>query len=238
MNDKQGPMLALCQLLHLKPVEPAVTQWTMLDSALLVDKFDCVEALKLATDGMPSRLPETPFHDLIVSAHILDHPNHFRRFTRALVRQSPNIDPELAASQTSDSVLDHLPAAFQGKSLYPVHFAVLLVILTAPASVHNELVCCLTIILDNFTAASHANCKPDLAYHLMVALRENRLWPIYPATATSTTRSIQDQLRSLSSIELPIICADTDGAYSSQHRELCKITRVIAMAVGAIQLTR
>lgn len=115
MNDKPAPMLALCQLLHLKPVEPAVTQWTMLDFALLVDKFDCVEALKLATDGMLSRMPETPFHDLIVSAHMLDHPNHFRGFTKALVRQSPQIDPE--DSQPNSPVLDHLPTNFKGTRL-------------------------------------------------------------------------------------------------------------------------
>lgn len=92
--------------------------------------------------------------------------------------------------------------------------------LTVPASIsrqhtaiYNELIYCLTTIVDNYTAASHVNRKPDLSYHLMVALRENRLWPIYPAT--STTTSIQDQLKSLSLIELPVICADTGGAYGS-----------------------
>lgn len=86
----------------------------MLDFALLVDKLDCVEALKLATEGMLSRMPETPFHDLIVSAYILDHPSHFRRFTRALVRHSPIFDSE--DSQSSSPALDHLTASFKGMS--------------------------------------------------------------------------------------------------------------------------
>jgi len=52
MNDNPAPMLALCQLLHLKPVEPAVRERDVLEFALLVDKFDCIQALKPATDSM------------------------------------------------------------------------------------------------------------------------------------------------------------------------------------------
>lgn len=42
MSDKPAPMLALCQLLHLKAVKPVVKESEIPEFALLVDKFDCV----------------------------------------------------------------------------------------------------------------------------------------------------------------------------------------------------
>lgn len=121
MNDNPTPMLALCQLLHLKVVEPAVNVSGLIDFALLVDKFDCVEALKHATDGILGHFdPEFYFdpakHDLIASAYILDQPTHFRQFTKSLVRHSashyhPDLDPQL-----QDFTIEHLPASFTSKS--------------------------------------------------------------------------------------------------------------------------
>jgi hypothetical protein len=121
MNDDPTPMLALCQLLHLKTVEPAVKVSGLIDFALLVDKFDCVEALKHATDGILGQFDSEAYcdtlnHDLIASAHILDQPTHFRRFTKTLVRCSashyrPDLDPRL-----QDLTIEHLPASFMSKS--------------------------------------------------------------------------------------------------------------------------
>lgn len=93
MDDKPTSMLALCQLLHLKPVEPALEVSELYDFALLVGKLDCVGALKHATDGILGHFDadfhcESIKHDLIASAYILDQPTHFRRFTKGLVRHS------------------------------------------------------------------------------------------------------------------------------------------------------
>lgn len=121
MNDNPRPMLVLCQLLHFKPVHPAVDVSGLIDFALLVDKFDCVEALKRATDGIlghfdPKAHCDSLNYDLIASAYILDQPTHFRRVTEALVRCSashyhPDLDPQL-----QDSAIEHLPASFMSKS--------------------------------------------------------------------------------------------------------------------------
>lgn len=121
MNDNPHPMLALCQLLHLRPLTPALDESGLIDFALLVDKFDCVEALKHATLGILGRFEPDGWrdpikHDLIASAYILDQPTHFRRFTKSLVRQStshysPDLDPQL-----QDLTIEHLPASFKSKS--------------------------------------------------------------------------------------------------------------------------
>ena len=117
MNDNPAPMLALCQLLHLKPVEPAVRERDVLEFALLVDKFDCIQALKPATDSMLGQMTLSgPYSfDLIVSAFILDQPKHFRSSTKALVLYSQDLDP---AGVTNDLVREHLPEEFMSKSIF------------------------------------------------------------------------------------------------------------------------
>lgn len=120
MNDHPTPMLALCQLLHHKPVEPALKTSDILEFALLVDKFDCVQPLKHATDSMLGLFDadahsHTLGHEMVASAFILDQPTHFRRFTKALVHRSqgiyaPFLDPELQAI-----TVEHLPATFTSK---------------------------------------------------------------------------------------------------------------------------
>jgi hypothetical protein len=119
MNDNPRSMLAMCQLLHLKPVEPALDQWDMLELALLVDKFDCVQPLNHATAGLLSNLDLTKsspiLHDLTASAYILDQPTHFRRFTKAVVLQSTdNYAPETEL-QLQNPTIEHLPALFRGE---------------------------------------------------------------------------------------------------------------------------
>jgi hypothetical protein len=117
MNDKPAPMLALCQLLHLKPVEPAVRESEFLEFALLVDKFDCVQALKPATDSMLGQftLSVPCSYDFIVSAFILDQPKHFRSSTKALVLYSQDLDP---VGEPDELVREHLPENFLGKLIF------------------------------------------------------------------------------------------------------------------------
>jgi hypothetical protein len=121
MNDNPTTMLALCQLLHLKPVVPAMDEADLIDFAMLVDKFDCVEALKHSTDGLLGHFDSDAVHsdsvkyDLVASAYILDQPTHFRRLTKAVVRYStslysPELDPQL-----QDLAIEHLPASFMCK---------------------------------------------------------------------------------------------------------------------------
>jgi hypothetical protein len=119
MNDHPRPMLALCQLLHLKPVEPTLDHWDMLEFALLVDKFDCVQPLRHATDGLLGDVDLTKsspiLHDLTASAYILDQPSHFRRFTKAVVLESrDNYSPE-PELQLQCATIEHLPALFKGE---------------------------------------------------------------------------------------------------------------------------
>lgn len=70
---------------------------------------------------------------------------------------------------------------------------------------------CLTKIIDKFTTASYINRKPNLVYQLMAAMKSRELWPILPFTSGS--RSLEDQLASFSSLELPVISADRKKSY-------------------------
>lgn len=117
MNDKPAPMLAMCQLLHLRPVKPEVRERELLEFALLVDKFDCVQALKPATDSMLSQMnSSSPYsYELIVSAFILDQSKHFRSSTKALVLYSRELDP---VGVTDELVSEHLPEGFMGKPVF------------------------------------------------------------------------------------------------------------------------
>ena len=117
MNDKPAPMLAMCQLLHLRPVKPEVRERELLEFALLVDKFDCVQALKPATDSMLSQMnSSSPYsYESIVSAFILDQPKHFRSSTKALVLYSQDLDP---VGVTDELVSEHLPEDFMGKTIF------------------------------------------------------------------------------------------------------------------------
>jgi hypothetical protein len=121
MNDKPRPMLALCQLLHLRPVEPALDQFDMLEFALLVDKFDCVQPLKHATDGLLSNLDLTQaspiLHDLVACTYILDQPTHFRHFTKTVVLQYPDEYSSETELQHRNTNLEHLPTLFRRKFL-------------------------------------------------------------------------------------------------------------------------
>ena len=78
-QNKPAPMLAICQLLCLKSVEPVIRESEILEFALLVNKFGCVQALKPATYSMLDQInSSSPYsYDLIVSAFILEQPKHF-----------------------------------------------------------------------------------------------------------------------------------------------------------------
>jgi len=118
MNDKPAPMLTLCQLLHLKSVEPIVKESKILEFALLVDKFDCIQALKPAMDSMLGQITSsTPYsYDLIVSAFILDQPQHFRSSTKAFVLHSPDLDTTETPSEYPSLFREHLPEPFMSTS--------------------------------------------------------------------------------------------------------------------------
>ena len=117
MNDKPAPMLAMCQLLHLKAVEPVVKASEILEFALLIDKFDCVQALKPAAHSMLDQMKSnSPYsHDLIVSSFILDQAKHFRSFTKALVLHSQDLDP---VGDTNELIREHLPEDFMGEFIF------------------------------------------------------------------------------------------------------------------------
>jgi hypothetical protein len=78
-------------------------------------------------------------------------------------------------------------------------------------AVRNELVRCLTNILDQLTTVSHQKHRPNLVYQLMTAMKEQSLWPIWPGN--SGLKSLEDQVKAFSSLELPIISADDDKLY-------------------------
>jgi hypothetical protein len=99
VTDIPRPLLAMCQLLHHKAVDPPVTEETILDLALLVDKYDCVEPLRhamfsIVTHLLPSKDDEWGVHQLytrlMTAAYLVDQPGLFRSCTSELVMRSNN----------------------------------------------------------------------------------------------------------------------------------------------------
>ncbi|GAB7322607.1 hypothetical protein MBLNU13_g03520t1 [Cladosporium sp. NU13] len=210
MNDKPAPMLAMCQLLHLKTVEPVVRESEILEFALLVDKFDCIQALKPAThsvfDQMNSSSPYS--YDLIVSTFILDQQKHFRSFTKALVLYSQDLDPVRVADEL---VHEHLPEDFMA------------LISRQHDAVRKELVYCITNLLDRFATASYGADEVDLVHDLMATMRSSGLWPIWPPNGRA--KPLQEQLAAFSSIEIPtIVSAGHRHKYKSPYSHETDLT--------------
>lgn len=74
-------------------------------------------------------------------------------------------------------------------------------------AVRNELLRCLTSSLDQFAGAAQVEGKPGLIHQFMTAMKIKELWPVLPVTHGS--KSLEEQMNAFSSLEIPIICADS-----------------------------
>lgn len=96
---KEGPrpMLLLCQLLHHHPSPIAldVSDDWFLDFVLLIDKYDCIDTLRLSLPTLLQHIEETKtvYRDYIrftIAAYMLDQPVLFRRYSSNIVRHMPS----------------------------------------------------------------------------------------------------------------------------------------------------
>ena len=94
ISDDPRALLSLCRILHRKTLldRHIGTASALLDFALIVDKYDCVEIIKHELEGLLRNLERCPDWDIrygtasmLTAAYLLDQPEDFRRLTRSLV---------------------------------------------------------------------------------------------------------------------------------------------------------
>lgn len=92
-------MLLLCRLLHSRPVDDEdvqpydrrkfVARYTMLDFAILVDKYQCAQVVTHYADAALGEYRQASgvhwWTELAAAAYLLDQPKHFKAFTRDMM---------------------------------------------------------------------------------------------------------------------------------------------------------
>lgn len=90
VSDTPADLLLLCQLLHFQGDLDKVKHEQFLDLALIIDKYDCAQALRYATTSKfaalePDDLGQTVKLSYLAAAWILDQPEAFRRLSKSIV---------------------------------------------------------------------------------------------------------------------------------------------------------
>jgi len=93
IKDSHSDLLLLCKLLHWQKDSGPSSHRQLRDLALIVDKYDCVEAMRHVSYGMLAAIDisdsewpdEHDMYRLVTAAYLLDQPKHFRHLTRQLV---------------------------------------------------------------------------------------------------------------------------------------------------------
>lgn len=119
MHDTPAALLGLCKLLHFQGDIGDLTSGQLLDLAIVIDKYDCVDALRYAMDSILTKpcdwLSVVSLLRYAAAAYLLDQPKHFRHFTKKLILG------EAAIEMPTDPRLDVLPASLIRKLLTPFH---------------------------------------------------------------------------------------------------------------------
>lgn len=184
-EDSPNVMIQLCKLLHLQDYErPRFTlgdlEVGILELAILIDKYDCIESLRLASDAILSEISDRPWGvpELSVAAsYLLDQPKHFRRFTRALVMQQ-----SVHIGDLDKRCCSIVPAEVISKFII---WSMIDMILIESASLHAQqsLACQqwshqLTNLIDKFVTASEQANSPELIQDFLNRLSNLALWPL------------------------------------------------------------
>lgn len=116
ISDHPSDALLLCQLLHFQGNLEKLSYERFLGLAVVIDKYDCVEALRHVVYGKFAALKldnvdQREHLYYTTAAWILDQPKFFRQFTKDMV-----LYYDSGPTKGDDSDLDILPLEVLGKS--------------------------------------------------------------------------------------------------------------------------
>ncbi|CAK3823077.1 Hypothetical predicted protein [Lecanosticta acicola] len=213
LKDAPVPLKHLCRLLHHqypisdKDDENELSPSMLLDLAVIADKYDCVDALKLPTDALLARHVDEDFFfqdgelDILTAAsYLLDQPQHFRRFTRQMVLNENHICAKTFHQQSLDILSYDLVNLLQSQQNL------------ARIRLTEEV----TGLINDFTEAARKVHREELAIKLLSGLAREELWPLKLTKAT-----LGLHLWRLERVEIPIISTEEQipGPGSSYRSE-------------------
>ena len=116
VKDSPKDLLLLCKLLHWQGDSRPSSQRQLRGFALIVDKYDCVEAMRHVSLSLfnPISLDDLSEHelfDLVTAAYFLDEPETFQKLTRRIVFVYGN-----TLSEAYERYTELLPSNFIRKS--------------------------------------------------------------------------------------------------------------------------
>lgn len=117
ISDHPSDALLLCQLLHYQGNVEWLSHERFLGLAVIIDKYDCVEALRHVVHGKFAALTLRSVNQrehlyYAAAAWILDQPKQFRQVTKEMVMYYHS-----GPTKGNDSSLDVLPPEMLGKSI-------------------------------------------------------------------------------------------------------------------------
>ena len=155
LKDPPAPMALMCRLLHHQHYHPIPSKSELLDFAILVDKYDCVEALRLPVFAMLTEYVERPVDNrvdhLITASYLLDQPLHFRHFTKDLVMHETLIRRDRCEARCLELLPAHLMMSALAQQTVACH----------------ALTRQITELVHSLSAAAYEAEKPTFTYEFM-----------------------------------------------------------------------
>lgn len=210
IKDTPKDLLLLCKLLHWQEDSRPSSHRQLRGFALVVDKYDCVEAMRHASlslfnpislDG----LSEHELFDLVTAAYFLDQPETFQKVTRQIVFAYGKtlFDPyERYTDLLPSNLVCKFCPSFAPRSSTNHQCAASLQALQVSAS--QELAYGLTSFVGSFTSSTFVRQMPNYACQFLQQLRTRDLWPL--DLNSSSLKKIVD---ALSTVHVPILECDT-----------------------------
>lgn len=195
LKDPPAATAFLCRLLHHKYQDTDILNgFELVEFAIVVDKYDCLESLRLPTYGQLCSLAAMPTYKrldhLITAAYMLDQPLFFRKSTQELVMSEVTI----AAERFDSRCVELLPPTLLD-SMYQQQ-----------TKARHVLTHRITELIDQLSAAAYDVEKTTFTYEFMQTLRLKGLWPLDHKYTTITSF-----LFSMEHLELPSITVSDTG---------------------------
>lgn len=189
-------MKHLLKLLHhTDPRDDAETLLTtseMLDLAITVDKYDCIEALRLPIDALLAKYvgnEDLNLEHLTTAAFMVDQPEHFRYFTKQLIATEIMVQ----SKHFDDRCLELLPQALPPSLMHQQMIAL------------QEVTAQVTQFVKRFTETCKARDRSTLVFTLLDELAQRGLWPLVLEAC-----SIQSFCEKIEAIIIPSLSAGDD----------------------------
>lgn len=192
-TDSPLAMKHLLRLLHhadpLDDGEKILSSPAMLDLAMIIDKYDCIEALRLPINALLARYSvseDCALDHLSTAAFILDQPEHFRTFTQRLVATKVMVQ----AKHFDQRCLGLLPS-----SLLPSLFC-------QQSIARQEITTQITRFIEKYSKACKIAGRETLIVDLLDELHTQRLWPL------ENDYSLKCLYKRMKNITIPVVSID------------------------------